>query len=123
MAYIHPKYHVPTKAIAGQAIWAGILCLSGTFKALYEFVVFGLVIFFAATGFAVIVLRYKRKEQKRPYKTWGYPVTPVLLVLMNIAIFINTITAEPLKSLIGLSFLLIGIPAFFYWKKKKKNSF
>lgn len=120
MAYIHPRYHVPSNALFGQAIWSGLLCLSGTFQDLYEYVVFALVIFFALTGLAVISLRLKQPQMKRPYKVWGYPVLPLFFVAVNIAIFINTVIAQPLKSIIGLVMLGIGIPAFLYWKRRAK---
>jgi len=120
MRYIHPRYHVPSKAIIGQAIWSSLLCLTGTYQALYEYVVFALVIFFALTGLAIIVLRYKRPDVRRPYKAWGYPYIPLLFIIINVAVFFNTIIAQPLKSIIGLIMLLIGLPAFFYWKKKSK---
>jgi len=122
MAFIHPRFHVPTKAIFWQAVWSSLLCLSGTYQALFEYVVFALVIFFAATGLAVIILRFKQPEAQRPYKTWGYPVIPLLFVLINLGVFVNTITAQPLQSLVGLIILLIGIPAFLYWKSKEKKS-
>ncbi len=118
MSHIHPRYHVPDKALLGQAVWSCILCLTGTYQALYEYVVFALVIFFAATGLSVIVLRWKLPEKKRPYKAWGYPVVPALFVLVNIAIFLNTIMAQPVKSLIGLGIICLGIPAYLYWKRK-----
>jgi APA family basic amino acid/polyamine antiporter len=118
MTYIHPRYHVPTKALLGQAIWSCLLCLTGTYQALYEYVVFALVIFFSATGFAVIVLRYKQRDRKRPYRTWGYPVVPLLFVMINLAIFFNTVAAQTVKSLIGLGILCLGIPAYLYWKNK-----
>lgn len=120
MKYIHPRYRVPTKALTGQAIWAVILCLSGTYQALFEFVVFALVIFFALTALAVIVLRLKQPDRKRPYKAWGYPVLPAFFVVINLLVFLNTVIAQPLKSLVGLIFLVLGIPAFLYWQRKRK---
>jgi len=121
MTYIHPRYRVPTKALTGQAIWSVFLCLSGTYQALFEFVVFALVIFFALTGVAVIVLRYKQPERKRPYRAWGYPVLPLFFVLINVAVFFNTVIAQPRKSMIGLFILALGIPAFLFWKRKTKK--
>jgi APA family basic amino acid/polyamine antiporter len=70
---------------------------------------------------AVIVLRFKQPEKKRPYKTWGYPLIPLLFVLVNVAVFFNTVIDQPLKSTIGLIMLGIGIPAFLYWKKKARK--
>lgn len=121
MAYIHPRYKVPTKAIVWQAGWSSLLCFTGTYQGLFEYVVFALVIFFAATGLAVIILRLKQPNITRPYKAWGYPVLPLLFVLINLAIFMNTIRAQPMKSAVGLLILLAGIPAFLYWKKKSSN--
>jgi APA family basic amino acid/polyamine antiporter len=121
MSTIHPRYHVPSKALIGQAIWSCLLCLSGTYRDLYEFVVFALVIFFGATGLAVIVLRRKRPHLGRPYKTWGYPVVPVLFALVNLLIFINTVVSQPRKSLLGLFMLALGIPAYFYWRRKSRT--
>jgi basic amino acid/polyamine antiporter, APA family len=118
MAYVHPRFRVPSKALIGQAVWSCLLCLSGKYQALYEYVVFALVIFFAATGFAVIVLRRTRPDLARPYRVWGYPVVPILFVLINLAIFGNTVAAQPLKSLVGMAILLIGIPAYIHWQKK-----
>ena len=122
MRYIHPRYRVPTKAIVWQGIWSSLLCLSGTYQDLFEYVVFALVIFWAATGLAVIILRSKQPETPRPYKAWGYPVLPILFVLINLGIFLNTIWAQPHKSLIGLIILVAGIPAFLYWQSKESGT-
>ena len=122
MKYIHPRYRVPTKAIVWQAVWSSLLCLTGTYQDLFEYVVFALVIFWAATGLAVIVLRHTQSETPRPYKAWGYPLLPALFILINLAVFGNTIWAQPIQSLIGLAILLAGIPAFLYWKSKERKS-
>jgi APA family basic amino acid/polyamine antiporter len=121
MAYVHPRYRVPSNALLGQAVWSSLLCLSGTFKDLYEYVIFAVVIFFAFTGLAVITLRLKQPKRKRPYKAWGYPSLPLFFILVNIAIFINTVIAQPLKSMIGLVMLGVGIPAFLNWKRRAKK--
>ena len=122
MRYVHPRYRVPTKAIVWQGIWSCLLCLSGTYQDLFEYVVFALVIFWAAAGLAVIILRYKQPETPRPYKAWGYPVLPILFVLINLGVFLNTIWAQPLQSLIGLLILIAGIPAFLYWQSKEREA-
>jgi len=81
-----------------------------------------LVIFWAATGLAVIVLRFKQPAIPRAYKTWGYPFLPILFVLINLGVFVNTILAQPRQSLIGLVILLAGIPAFLYWQSKGNSA-
>lgn len=121
MSTIHPRFHVPSKALVGQAIWSCLLCLSGTYRDLYEFVVFALVIFFGATGLAVIILRRKQPQLARPYRAWGYPVVPLLFALVNLLIFANTVISQPLKSFFGLLLLSLGVPAYFYWKKKART--
>ena len=122
MRYVHPRYRVPTKAIVWQGIWSSLLCLSGTFQDLIKFVVFALVIFWAATGLSVIILRFKKPEISRPYRAWGYPVLPTLFVLINLGVFLNTIWAQPFQSLIGLIILIAGIPAFLYWQSKERGA-
>jgi len=122
MRYVHPRYRVPTKAIVWQGIWSSLLCLSGTFQDLIEYVVFALVIFWAATGLAVIILRFKQPEISRPYRAWGYPILPILFVLINLGVFFNTIWAQPFQSLIGLIILIAGIPAFLYWQSKERGA-
>ncbi len=118
MKFVHPRFRVPTKAIFWQGVWASLLCLSGTFQDLYEYVVFALVIFWGATGLAVIVLRRKQPEVSRPYRAWGYPALPLIFTLINLGVFLNTIWAQPFQSLIGLAILLAGIPAFLFWRSK-----
>jgi len=120
MRYVHPRYRVPTKAIVWQGIWSSLLCLSGTYQDLFEYVVFALVIFWAATGLAVMILRFKQPEISRPYKAWGYPFLPILFVLINLGVFLNTVWAQPLQSLIGLVILIAGIPAFLHWQSKRR---
>jgi APA family basic amino acid/polyamine antiporter len=121
MSTIHPRYHVPSLAIVGQAVWSSILCLSGTFQTLYEYVIFALVLFFAATGLAVLVLRIKQPGLDRPYRVWGYPVVPLVFIVINLAIFLNSLYSQLYQSLLGLMIILAGVPAYLYWKKKRSS--
>jgi APA family basic amino acid/polyamine antiporter len=121
LASIHPRFRVPGRALAAQAAWSCILCLSGTFKTLIEYDVFALVLFFALTGLAVIVLRFRRPEAARPYRAWGYPVLPVVFILANLAVFLITLWMQPLQSLLGCLVLAAGIPAYFFWRNAQKH--
>ncbi len=76
MGRLGRRSHVPNAALWGQAAWSCVLCLSGTYESLYEYMVFALLLFFAATGLAVLVLRRRAAAVVRPYRTWGYPVRP-----------------------------------------------
>jgi APA family basic amino acid/polyamine antiporter len=115
---VHPKYHSPYIAVVGQGIWAGLLCLTGTYEQLYTYVVFVLLFFYIATAAAVIVLRKKQPELERPYKVWGYPVVPALFALSMMWIMLNTVVEKPTESIIGIFLVLTGIPVYFYWHKR-----
>ncbi len=119
MGRLHPRFRVPTRALWGQAAWAAVLCLTGTYQSLYEFLVFALLVFFAATGAAVFVLRRRQPDRARPYRTWGYPFVPGLFVLSSTAIFLNVVLAEPVKSLIGAALLGAGFPAYLFWRHRR----
>ncbi len=85
---VHPKFLTPHYSIVLIGLWSIILSLSGTFEQLFTYVIFGEWIFFGLTGAALIVLRKKRPDLPRPYKTWGYPVTPIVFILCSCYIFI-----------------------------------
>jgi APA family basic amino acid/polyamine antiporter len=67
---------------------------------------------------AVIILRRKRPDLVRPYRAWGYPVTPILFVLASLFISTNTLINQTKESLAGLGIILLGIPAYLFWKKR-----
>ncbi len=119
MSFIHQRFRVPTTAITFQAVWSSLLCLSGTYQTLYEYVIFALVLFFAATGAAVIILRITQPEKPRPYRTWGYPIIPAVFIIVNLAIFLNSILSQPFESALGLAIILAGVPAYIFWRKRK----
>ncbi len=111
------KSKVPVKAIFSQAIWACILALLGTFDQLTTYAVFAMWIFYILTTSAVFVLRRKMPDLERPYKTVGYPVTPIIFILVGIWLLINTLQTSPLEAGIGILLICLGIPIYFYFKK------
>jgi APA family basic amino acid/polyamine antiporter len=118
LARIHPRYRVPAQCILWQGIWAIALVLTGSYEALYTYVTFAVVLFHAATGAAVFVLRRTRPEAERPYRAWGYPVVPALFVLASLAICANTLLEKPTQSLIGLFIVVLGLPAYALWRRR-----
>jgi len=120
VARLHHRFLTPYFAILAVCLWASILCISGTFEQLFTYVVFGLWIFFGLTVGAVMILRRKRPDLPRPYKTWGYPVTPVLFIAAALYISINSLINTFWNSFIGLAIILLGIPAYFYWRSRSK---
>jgi APA family basic amino acid/polyamine antiporter len=122
MAEVHPRYRTPARAILWQGIWSSALCLSGTYGQLFTFVIFAAVLFYALAGASVIVLRTKHPEWPRPYRTWGYPVTPLLYVTMCVIVLLNTLRSQPVESGIGLGILALGLPAYLYWKRRRAGT-
>jgi len=103
-------------------IWSILLTLTGTFKQLFTYVIFGEWIFFGMTVAAVIVLRKKRPDLERPYKTWGYPVTPILFVLAAVYVAVGSLLSSFRNAMFGLLIICLGVPAYLYWKGKLDKS-
>ena len=118
-ANVHPRFKTPAFAISIQAVWCVLLALSGSYEQLFTYVTFISLIFWISGTASVFVLRYKRPDLPRPYKTWGYPVVPLLFLLALFGILINTLINRPVESLLGLGFALVGLPVYFYWTRSK----
>jgi len=112
---------VPGNSLLYQCIWACILVLSGTFDQLTDMIIFAVFVFYGATALGVFILRKKMPDAPRPYKVWGYPIVPAIVVLFSAALFINTIIARPREAGIGLVLMLTGVPMYFYFRRKKNN--
>jgi len=117
-AKIHPRYLTPHIAIIMLAVWGSILSTSGTFEQLFTYVIFGYWIFMGLTVAGVIILRKKRPDLPRPYKTWGYPVTPILFILSAVFLTLNSLVRTFWNSFAGLGVIAIGIPVYFFWKTR-----
>ena len=119
VAEIHPRYRTPAAAILIQSAWAVVLILFWqTFDRLISYVVFTDWIFFGLTGAAVFVLRRSRPATDRPYRTIGYPVTPLVFVAISAWFVVNTLLDEPAQAWAGLGFLAAGVPVFYYWSNR-----
>ena len=117
VAFVHPVYRTPSVSILAVSAWAALLLLSGRYEQLYTLVIFASWILYAMTAASVIVLRRKRPDLQRPYKVLGYPLVPLLFVLVAIVLLGSTFVASPRESLLGLGLILAGIPFYFYWKR------
>ncbi len=121
IADAHPKYLTPYVSIVAISVWSIILSLFfGTFEQLFTYVVFGQWIFFGLTVAAVMILRKKRPDMPRPYRTWGYPFTPIFFILAALFISLNSLINEFRNAVAGLVIILLGVPVYFYWKNKKR---
>lgn len=114
---LSPTTNAPVIAIWVQGIWASVLALSGTFDQITTSVMFALWIFFALVGSSLFVLRHKLPVAPRRYRTPGYPVVPILFVLVAIWLVINSVTAYPVESAAGLFLIALGLPFFFFFRR------
>ena len=113
------KASVPGNSLLYQCIWGCILVLSGTFDQLTDMVIFAVFVFYGATAFGVFVLRKRMPDAPRPYKVWGYPIVPAIVVLFSATLFINTIIARPREAGIGLVLMFTGVPMWYWFNRKK----
>ncbi len=120
VAYVHPAFRTPGVSILAVSGWAALLVLSGRYEQLYTLVIFASWILYAMTAASVIVLRRKRPDLVRPYRVIGYPVVPLLFVLVAIVLLGSTFNESPRESLLGLVLILAGIPFYFYWKGRSR---
>jgi APA family basic amino acid/polyamine antiporter len=111
------KFGVPGFAIVIQGIWSILLCLSGTYGNLLDYVIFAVLIFFTLTILAIFILRKKRPDIPRPYKAFGYPIIPAIYILTTTAIMIILLIYKPDYTFPGLVIVLLGIPVFYLWRR------
>ena len=119
---IHPSFHTPSGSLVFLGAIAAILTLTGTFEELYALFVFAVWIFFALTAIALIRLRVKEPNLSRPYRVWGYPVTPAIFLIAAVALTVNLWTIRPVRSSIGLGVILAGVPFFYAWRKRRASA-
>ncbi|MBI4386068.1 MAG: amino acid permease [Elusimicrobia bacterium] len=107
---------VPGAALVLQAVWASLLCLSGTYGDLLDYVIFAVLIFYILTVAGIFVLRRKEPHAPRPYKAWGYPWLPSLYILLASAISVDLLIYKPLFTWPGIGIVLLGIPVYYLWR-------
>lgn len=115
---LNPRYATPNPALIVQGLWASLLAWSGTYNQLLTYVVFVGFLFYTLSCVAVLVLRRREPDLARPYRTWGYPVTPVVFILFSGYLIVNTIREAPLDAAIGAGLLLAGLPVYWYCRRK-----
>jgi APA family basic amino acid/polyamine antiporter len=115
---VHPRFRTPANALIFQGILASVMALTGTFADLFSLYIFLMWIFYAVQTAGVIVLRKKEPDMPRPYRTWGYPVVPILFILGALALTANLLVQRPLRSAIGLAVMLIGLIFYARWRKR-----
>jgi basic amino acid/polyamine antiporter, APA family len=115
------KNGVPGFAIVVQGVWSVLLCMTGTYGDLLDYVIFAVLIFFTLTILAIFVLRVKKPDIPRPYKAFGYPVIPAIYILTTVTIMVILLIYKPNYTFPGLGIVLLGIPVFYLWRKLNKH--
>jgi len=118
VAKINPTYKTPVISLIVQGVWTCLLCLSGTYNQLLNYVIFAVLVFYILTIGGLFVLRYKRPDAERPYRAVGYPVLPAIYILMALFIDVVLLRYQPQYTWPGLIIVLLGIPVYLIWSRR-----
>ncbi|MGD0732343.1 MAG: amino acid permease [Terracidiphilus sp.] len=118
---LHPRYNTPVAGLLVQAAWTVVLCVSGSYSQLLDYIIFAALAFYVLTIVGLFVLRFKRPNAERPYKAFGYPVLPGLYILMASWICVVLLRYKPQYTWPGLVLVLLGIPVYLFWSMRLKH--
>jgi APA family basic amino acid/polyamine antiporter len=113
-----PKYKTPAISLVVQGIWTCLLCLSGTYGQLLDYIIFAVLVFYILTIVGLFVLRYKRPDAERPYRAIGYPILPAIYIVMALFIDVVLLRYKPQYTWPGLIIVLLGIPVYLIWSRR-----
>lgn len=115
---LHPQTHVPVFGLILQGAWACLLCMSGTYSQLLEYVIFAALLFYVLTVTGLLIQRKKNPDTPRPFKVPFYPILPILYLVLASVVMVGQICLSPGYSGAGLLIILSGLPAYFVWQKR-----
>jgi APA family basic amino acid/polyamine antiporter len=118
---LHPRYKTPAAALVVQAIWTTILCVSGSYSQLLDYIIFAVLVFYILTILGLFVLRIKQPGTPRPYKAFGYPFLPGLYLVMATGICAALLRYKPQYTWPGLILVLLGVPVYLFWSRTGTN--
>jgi APA family basic amino acid/polyamine antiporter len=114
------KYKTPSAGLFVQACWTALLCVSGSYSQLLDYIIFAVLVFYILTIIGLFVLRVKQPRADRPYKALGYPVLPALYIIMASWICIVLLRYKPQYTWPGLVLVLLGIPVYLFWSRRSQ---
>ncbi len=117
-AEIQPRYQTPGFAILAQCAWAIVLVVTGSYETLVDYAMFALWLSYGLMVAGVMILRRKQPHLPRPYRMWGYPVTPVLFLAITAWFVGNMLWTRPIPSLAGAALIATGVPVYFVWARR-----
>jgi len=122
LARVSPRTHVPIRALVVQCFWACVVALSGEYDTLTDYAIFALTLFYALVAGSIFIYRRREPDTERPYRTWGYPVVPILFIIVSVALLIQTVINTPRQSAIGLGLILLGVPVYWLLDRRQKSA-
>src|SRR5437588_8343226 len=115
---LHPKYKTPAVSLMVQMVWTSVLCLSGTYGQLLDYIIFAVLVFYILTILGLFVLRRTHAQADRPYRAIGYPLLPAIYIVMALFIDVVLLRYKPQYTWPGLIIVLIGIPVYSIWSRR-----
>ena len=119
VARVTPRFKTPAISLLVQALWTCLLCLSGSYNQLLEYIIFAVLIFYILTIAGLFLLRRTRPNAERPYRAIGYPVLPAVYIIFALYIDAVLLLYKPQYTWPGLIIVLLGIPVYFAWSRGK----
>ena len=121
VAKLHPSYKTPAVSLMVQMVWTCILCLSGTYGQLLDYIIFAVLVFYILTIVGLFILRRTHADAERPYRAVGYPVLPAIYIVMALFIDVVLLRYKPQYTWPGLGIVLLGIPVYFLWSRENRQ--
>jgi len=122
LAKVSSHTHVPIRSLIVLAIWSGVLTLSGSYDTLTDSAIFALTLFYAFVAGAVFIFRRRMPDAPRPYRTWGYPVVPIVFLVVTAFLIGRTIWDAPKQSAIGLGLIALGFPVYLFFRHQEAKT-
>jgi APA family basic amino acid/polyamine antiporter len=119
---LHPRYRTPAAGLLVQAAWTAVLCVSGSYSQLLDYIIFAVLVFYILTIAGLFVLRFKEPDAPRPYKALGYPMLPALYIAMASWICVVLLRYKPQYTWPGLVLVLLGIPVYLFWSRHSAHA-
>jgi basic amino acid/polyamine antiporter, APA family len=121
LAQVSPRTHVPIRALMVQGFWACVVALSGSYDTLTDYAIFALTIFYVMVAASVFIFRRRLPNAERTYRVWGYPIVPIVFLIVSAAIVLQTFWSTPRQSGIGLGLILLGLPVYWMLERRQKT--
>ena len=122
VARLHPGYKTPAISLMVQMVWTCVLCISGSYGQLLDYIIFAVLVFYVLTIVGLFVLRRTHPEAERPYRAIGYPVLPAIYIVMALFIDVVLLRYKPQYTWPGLIIVLLGIPVYYIWRPRNANA-